>query len=140
MSNNSSYHKIWDINHLLETFVEKLLFAVTDKHIPDIEFQCISDFLAGTGIGQIFNAIDLQSSVFFAHIGNEENVPSLLIGGDMPFNAPDGLAVDPAVLNRWEQGKVRPHQSSMAKIAVFRSMGKKELAQRIAKVEEEIWN
>ena len=49
------------------------------------------------------------------------------------------LGVDPAALNRWEQGKVHPHQSSMAKIAVFRTMGKKELAQRIAKVEEEIW-
>ena len=50
------------------------------------------------------------------------------------------LGVNPAALNRWEQGKVRPNQSSMAKIAVFRTMGKKELAQRIAKVEEEIWN
>ena len=50
------------------------------------------------------------------------------------------LGVNPAALNRWEQGKVRPNQSSMAKIAVFRTMGKKELAQRIAKLEEEIWN
>ena len=50
------------------------------------------------------------------------------------------LGVDPAALNRREQGKVHPHQSSMAKIAVFRTMGKKELAQRLAKVEEEIWN
>jgi DNA-binding transcriptional regulator YiaG len=49
------------------------------------------------------------------------------------------LGVDPAVLNRREQGKVRPHQSSMAKIAEFRTMGKKEFARRMAQAEEAIW-
>ena len=49
------------------------------------------------------------------------------------------IEIDRATLNRWEHGKVRPHQSSMAKIAEFRTMGKKEFARRMAKVEEAIW-
>ena len=49
------------------------------------------------------------------------------------------IEIDRATLNRWEHGKVRPNQSSMAKIAEFRTMGKKEFARRMAQVEEAIW-
>lgn len=49
------------------------------------------------------------------------------------------LAVDRACLNRWEHGQVVPRQRSLMKIAEFRMMGKKELAERLRKVEEEIW-
>ena len=49
------------------------------------------------------------------------------------------IEIDRATLNRWEHGKVRPNQSSMAKIAEFRTMGKKEFARRMAQAEEAIW-
>ena len=49
------------------------------------------------------------------------------------------IEIDRATLNRWEHGKVRPNQSSMAKIAEFRTMGKKEFAHRMAQAEEAIW-
>ena len=49
------------------------------------------------------------------------------------------IEIDRATLNRWEHGKVRPNQSSMAKIAEFRTMGKKEFARRMAHAEEAIW-
>ena len=49
------------------------------------------------------------------------------------------IEIDRATLNRWEHGKVSPNQTSMAKIAEFRTMGKKEFARRMAKVEEAIW-
>ena len=49
------------------------------------------------------------------------------------------IEIDRATLNRWEHGKVRPNQSSMAKIAGFRTMGKKEFAHRMAQAEEAIW-
>jgi DNA-binding XRE family transcriptional regulator len=49
------------------------------------------------------------------------------------------IKIDRATLNRWEHSKVRPNQSSMAKIAEFRTMGKKEFARRMAQVEEAIW-
>ena len=49
------------------------------------------------------------------------------------------IEIDRATLNRWEHGKVSPNQSSMAKIAEFRTMGKKEFARRMAQAEEAIW-
>ena len=49
------------------------------------------------------------------------------------------IEIDRATLNRWEHGKVRPNQSSMAKIAEFRTMGKKEFTRRMAQAEEAIW-
>ena len=49
------------------------------------------------------------------------------------------IEIDRATLNRWEHGKVRPNQSSMAKIAEFRTMGKKEFVRRMAQAEEAIW-
>ena len=49
------------------------------------------------------------------------------------------IEIDRATLNRWEHGKVRPNQNSMAKIAEFRTMGKKEFARRMAQAEEAIW-
>jgi DNA-binding XRE family transcriptional regulator len=49
------------------------------------------------------------------------------------------IEIDRATLNRWEHSKVRPNQSSMAKIAEFRTMGKKEFARRMAQAEEAIW-
>jgi DNA-binding XRE family transcriptional regulator len=49
------------------------------------------------------------------------------------------IEIDRATLNRWEHSKVRPNQSSMAKIAEFRTMGKKEFARRMTQAEEAIW-
>ena len=49
------------------------------------------------------------------------------------------IEIDRATLNRWEHGKVRLNQSSMAKIAEFRTIGKKEFARRMAQAEEAIW-
>ena len=49
------------------------------------------------------------------------------------------IEIDRATLNRWEHGKVSPNQTSMAKIAEFRTMGKKEFARRMAQAEEAIW-
>ena len=48
------------------------------------------------------------------------------------------IEIDRSTLNRWEHSKVRPNQNSMAKIAVFRTMGKKEFARRMAQAEEAI--
>ena len=49
------------------------------------------------------------------------------------------MKIDRSTLNRWEHSKVRPNQNSMAKIAEFRTMGKKEFARRMAQAEEAIW-
>ena len=49
------------------------------------------------------------------------------------------LGTDRATLNRWEHGKVKPNQKSKAKIAEFRTMGKKEFSRRMKQVEDAIW-
>ena len=49
------------------------------------------------------------------------------------------IEIDRSTLNRWEHSKVRPNQNSMAKIAAFRTMGKKEFARRMAQTKATIW-
>ena len=50
------------------------------------------------------------------------------------------LGVDRSCVNRWEHNKIKPSLQTVERISEYRGMGKKELASRLQKLEDEMWN